>query len=392
MKINIHKATVKKAIRKQNFPDPFFLNIYSTSPYSSCQHGCIYCDGRSEKYHLEGIFEKDITARINLPELLNKEIKCLREVAPLSIGSGITDVYQPIEKELTLTRECAKVCLEYQIPVSILTKSSLIQRDLDLWSQVNKRNQFMLQISITTLDDNIRKTFEPQASSIDERLETISEFKKAGCPVGIFMMPLLPGITDLKENISPLLAKLKELKVDFVMPGFLTLRPGRQKDFYMNIIQNQYPNLLEHYQELYKKPLVSGSPAFDYRNRYKSQFTNLFDYLNIEAPHNLYRNKMPKYQEIYLLLAHMKSIYRRKGIDINPLERATNNYINWAESQKKQFNRKRSFHNEYIDEQLKFMLTCDQFSNIIKNDKMISFFKGIIFENKTFDYQKLTLL
>lgn len=391
LKANIHKTTVKKAIRKQNFPDPFFLNIYSTSPYSSCQHACVYCDGRAEKYHIQGDFEHDITARINLPDILDKELRNLREISPLSIGSGITDTYQPIEEDLELTRECAKILSGYHFPVSILTKSSLIQRDIDLWHKVNKNSQFMLQMTITSLDDNIRKIFEPNASTIDQRLETIKIFKKAGCPIGIFMMPLLPGITDLPNNITPLLEKLKELKVDFIMPGFLTLRPGRQKDFYMNIIQKHYPNLIEHYNNLFHKPLVSGSPSYQYRNRYKSKFTHLFNDISIEAPHYIYKDKMPKYQEIHLLLSHMKSIYRRRKIDITPLSEAFNNYCIWTEDIKKQFNRKRSLHPDYIDEQLRFLISCNQFTEVIKNNKLAQFIEDVINKEKLFNYHSLKL-
>lgn len=389
LKIRQNETTVKKAIRKQNFPDPFFLNTYSFATYSSCQHGCAYCDGRSERYHLEGDFEHDITVRSNLPQILNNEIPKLREISPVHISSGITDVYQPIEEKLNLTRKSVEILANYSFPVSVLTKSSLILRDLDLFKIINEKNLFLLQMSITTLDDNIREIFEPNASSIEERLDTVKQFKDAGCPVGIFMMPLLPGITDTEENLIPLLNKLSELKVDFVMPGFLTLRPGRQKEFYIQIIKKHYPDLLQYYQRLYHKPLVSGSPSFEYRNRYKSKFTPLFKNLSIEAPHYLYKDKMPKYQELYLLLSHMKSIYRRNNIDITPLSEAAERYVNWAEEQKKFFNKKRSLHSGYIDEQLQFMITCNQFDDIIKNEKLSDFIRKVIIEDKVFDYLNL---
>lgn len=391
LEVSLNRKEVTKAIRSGTFTDSFFLNLYSLSPYSSCQHGCVYCDGRAEKYHLEGDFERDITLRTNIPKLLSKELPKLREISPISIGSGITDVYQPIEADVGIMRSCAEELLTHPFPISVLTKSSLIQRDLDLWQQLNEKSQFNLQVSLTTLNEDIREIFEPGASPISERLETIRLFKETGCPVGVFMMPLLPGITDTEENIIPLLAKLKKLQVDFVMPGFLTLRPGRQKEFYLRTIQKYFPQELSRYSELYRKPLVSGSPSYAYRNRYKSRFNHLFDGLHVEAPHYVYRDSMPIFQEIHLLLSHMKSLYRRKGIDVTNLSEAYKRYCTWVETEKKIFNRRRSLPSDTIDNKLHFLLTCGGFEEVIQNEKLLSFLSEVVCQRKLFDYQSLTL-
>lgn len=389
--VNLHRKEVKKVIRTGSLPDPFFLNLYSFSPYSSCQHGCVYCDGRAEKYHLEGSFERDITLRNNTVSLLSKELPKIREIAPISIGSGITDVYQPVEAEVGIMSEVATELMHHHFPVSILTKSSLIQRDIKLWEAVHKRSQFNLQLSLTTLNDEIRQQFEPQASPVEERLETIAAFKKIGCPVGIFMMPLLPGITDTEENIVPLLKKLKELQVDFVMPGFLTLRPGRQKQFYMETIRRHYPHLVPLYEELYRKPLISGSPSYNYRTKYKSRYDHLYEGIHIEAPHRIYRGCMPVYQEVHLLLSHMKSLYRRKGIDVTPLSSSYDNFVKWIMAEKKIFNRKRSLHCDAIDEKLRFLLQCGGFEAILQNDKLLRFIQQVVLDKAIFNYETLTL-
>lgn len=389
--VNLHHKEVKKLIRSGSLADPFFLNVSSFSPYSSCQHGCVYCDGRAEKYHLEGSFERDITVRDNTIPLLSKELTKLRERSPISIGSGITDVYQPIEAEVGIMRSVAKELTKHHFPISVLTKSSLITRDIDLWEQVHRKNQFHLQISITTLDDSIRERFEPGASPMEERLETIKAFKAIGCPVGIFMMPLLPGITDEEENLIPLLTKLKELEVDFVMPGFLTLRPGRQKDFYIATIKRHYPKLLPLYEELFRKPLVSGSPSYEYRTQYKKRYQHLYTGINIEAPHRVFKGHTPVYQELHLLLSHMKSLYRRRGIDVAPLSDAYKRYVSWVEEEKRIFNRKRSLHCDAIDEKLTFMLQCGGFESILQNEKLLQFMQKVVLEKQLFDYQSLTL-
>ena len=98
--------TVKKAIRREQLADPFTISMYRFSPYHACEHGCSYCDGRAEKYYVDGVFDRDIIIRENEPELLELELPKLRERAPIGIGSGVTDVYQPVEVNERLMRRC----------------------------------------------------------------------------------------------------------------------------------------------------------------------------------------------------------------------------------------------------------------------------------------------
>ncbi len=388
--VTVREIQVKKAIRKGMFADPFFANLYAISPYSGCEHACVYCDGRAEKYHVEGNFEQNITARMNLPELLDKELHSIREIAMLEIGSGITDVYQPVEEQYKLTRSCAEVLLNHHLPVSVLTKSSLIQRDLDIWSELNRKNGFTLLISMTTLDDSIRKICEPGASSVQDRLETISLFKEAGCPVGVFMMPLLPGINDGDESISSLVKRLIELGVDFIIPGYLTLRPGRQKEFYMNMLRENAPNLISGYDELYMKNLVSGNPLYNYRESSMDRCGKIMsEFIPTEVPHYIYRNQMPIYQELSLLLTHMKDLYERRGIDVSGLKQAKKNFFSWAEREKKEFNRKRSLHGDAIDEKLLFLLRCGGFEEVLQNDRLHAFISSVALDRKVFNYLTL---
>ncbi len=388
--ITVKEVTVKKAIRKGLFADPFFANLYGISPYSGCEHGCTYCDGRAEKYFVEGDFERNITARVNLPELLDKELYSTREIANLEIGSGITDVYQSVEEKYKLTRSCGEVLLNHHFPVTVLTKSSLIQRDLDIWSKLNRKNGFTLIMSITTLDDSVRAVCEPGASTVVERLETLRLFKEAGCATGVFMMPLLPGITDGEHSVHALVEKLKELKVDFITPGFLTLRPGRQKEFYFNMLKEHAPHLLNRYKTLYGKDLISGNPEYQYRME-SMEFCGRISGLPTEIPHHIYRNRMPVYQEIGILLIHMEELYKRRGIDVQPLKNCMKSYFNWASQEKKEFNRKRSLHGDAIDEKLLFMLRCGGFEKIVTNERLLNFIYSIALERKIFDYMKLSL-
>jgi len=257
--VNRHYKEVKTALRKGNLANEFNLGKYGFSPYSACQHGCIYCDGRAEKYFVEGEFNKDIVIRKNLPELLAKEMKNLKEPGFISIGSGISDAYQPVEESEQLMKRCAEEIAVTDFPVTLLTKSSLVMRDIDAWSEVHRRSGFLLMVSLTFLDDTLRSTFEPGASSVEERLEMIKAFKKAGMYVGVLAMPFIPFISDTDENMQSLFKKLKSLNVDFIMPGGLTLRPGRQKDVFMELIKREYPGHLKGIEEIYKENRQSGN-------------------------------------------------------------------------------------------------------------------------------------
>ena len=169
---------------------------YSFSPYMACAHGCVYCDGRAERYYVEGDFERDIVVRPNLPELLASELPKLRERGFISIGSGISDAYQPIEAENRIMARCAEVLAAHDHPVTLMSKSALALRDLDAWKAVNDRTRFMMLVSLTHADDGTRQVWEPGASSVDDRIEMLRRFSEAGCATGVLAMPLLPEITD----------------------------------------------------------------------------------------------------------------------------------------------------------------------------------------------------
>ncbi len=388
----VKEIEVKKALRKGVVSDPMFGALYSVSPYGGCEHGCVYCDGRAEKYFVEGDFEKDLVARMNVPELLQHELETARERAPIGLGSGITDVYQPIEKEYQLTRKCGEVLTESPFPVSILTKSSLILRDLDIWSAVQKRSGFHLKVSLTTLDDSVRRDFEPSAASVEERIEVIRRFKEIGCTVGIFMMPFLPGISDSVESIGTTVSTLSELGVDYVTPGYLTLRPGRQKEFYMKMISEKYPSLLPLYESLYVKELVSGNPAYNYRTNCMKMGENIFGDMPQFIPHSCYRNTMPIYHEIGILLFHMIQLYEQRSVDVTSLKQAFHSYTEWCETEKRTFNRKRSLHGDAIDELLAFHLRCGGFESVISNKKLLAFITAVALDRKVFNYNSLKLM
>ena len=387
MEINKHFKNVKQAIKKELNPNIFTYSKYRLSPYSACEHGCIYCDGRAEKYFVQGKFDQDIVIRENLPSLINEEIPKLREKGIISIGSGITDVYQPIEADEFLMGEILKNLSEHNFPVSLLTKSSLIERDLEYISLINKKSRFILYLTITGLNEKIINDFEPNASPVSQRLDLIEKFKKAGCIVGILYMPVLPYLTDDENEIANLVKEVKKRGADFLIPGCLTLRPGKQKNFFMKFLGAKYNHLTASYEKLYSNEASSGIPHKGYTDMLYKRFYSILKKENLPflMPHGLYKGLMQNYDEIYILLNQMVDIYGYSGIDTSRLKIALAKYVNWLEIEKKKFNRKRSLNSSYISDLLDFKFKTGEFSKIIENEKLGDFLFDAVIESKVFN-------
>jgi len=393
-KINKQYRIVKKAIKKSIFPDSYFVSKYQFSPYMACEHACKYCDGRAEKYHVEGDYEKDIIIRENLPQILAEELPKLREPGTIIIGSGISDSYQPVEKEERIMRQCAEVLSEHDFSVCVMTKNSLVERDLDIWKKIDQKNGFSLVMSLTFSDDKHRQIFEPGASSVKERISTLKLFKKEKITTGVLAMPFLPYISDNEGNIRNLMIKLKEINIDYVIPGLLTLRPGKQKDIFMKTLNQNYPQFTLKYEELYCNNLPSGMPIYNYRKakfRLAEKIISETE-INEEVPHQIYINRFAIYDEIFILLSHMISLYSRENIPVFRLKKAYKKYCSWLEVEKKQFNRKRSRKYTDIEDMILVFLENNEFEKLIENKKLTDFLKQIIVEKKYFDYRELKLL
>ena len=173
---------------------------YTLNPYRGCEHGCIYCYARPYHEYLGyscGLdFETKIVAKHYAPDLLRRELADPRWKARPVVMSAITDVYQPVEAELRLTRRCLEVLAECRQPTSTMTKGSLVLRDLDLWSELARHGAGRVTVTIVTLDGGLAKTLEPRAASPRVRLRMIRELAAAGVPVNVNVAPVIPGLTD----------------------------------------------------------------------------------------------------------------------------------------------------------------------------------------------------
>jgi len=188
--------TPKKIVNKVDSPD--LSMMYSMNPYQGCEHGCIYCYARNthEYYGFSaGLdFESKIIVKKNAATLLEQHLLNKNWNAVPIMLSGNTDCYQPQEKKFEITRKLLKVFATYRHPVGMITKNSLILRDLDLLKDLASDNLVHVYISITTLDEDLRRILEPRTASSIKRLKTIEELSKAGVPVGVMNAPIIPGL------------------------------------------------------------------------------------------------------------------------------------------------------------------------------------------------------
>ncbi|MBT8296024.1 MAG: PA0069 family radical SAM protein, partial [Gramella sp.] len=185
---------------------------FSLNPYQGCEHGCIYCYARnSHEYwgYSAGLdFEKKILVKRNAVELLEKKLKSKSWQAKPIVLSGNTDCYQPIEKDLKITRSLLQTFLKYRHPVGMITKNSLIQRDIDILRELASDNLIHVNISITSLKEETRRILEPRTATIKKRLETVEKLAMANIPVSVMMAPIIPSIND--HEILPLVKEISE--------------------------------------------------------------------------------------------------------------------------------------------------------------------------------------
>jgi DNA repair photolyase len=190
----------RSAITFNRSPDiPFDASF---NPYRGCEHGCAYCYARPTHEYLgysAGLdFETKILVKEHAPELLRRELSALRWKPQVVAISGVTDAYQPMERRLQLTRRCIQVFSEFRNPITIITKSALVARDIDLFRELAEHQAISVALSITTLNAELQRVLEPRASSSLERLRAIEKLSAAGIPTGVMIAPILPGLTDME--------------------------------------------------------------------------------------------------------------------------------------------------------------------------------------------------
>lgn len=227
--------------------------------YRGCLHGCIYCDSRSECYHMEHAFE-DIEIKANAIELLEGALRRKRSRCMLATGS-MTDPYIPIEKERKMVRRALELALQYGFGFTLITKSDLVLRDLDLLKAINERTKCVVQMTLTTYDEDLCRILEPNVCTTRRRFEALKQLRDAGIPTVVWLTPILPYINDTEENLRGILNYCMEAGVkgiiDFGMG--LTLRDG-SREYYFRQLDRHFPGLKERYIREYGLSYELPSP------------------------------------------------------------------------------------------------------------------------------------
>lgn len=232
---------------------------YGMNIYRGCSHGCIYCDSRSQCYQFTHPFE-DIEVKKNAPELLEKALRSKRKKCMIGTGA-MSDPYMHCEEELRLTRKCLEIIHKYGFGAAIQTKSDRILQDIDLLDEINKSAKCVVQITLTTYDDDLCSILEPNVCNTKRRIEVLEEMQKRGIPTIVWLTPVLPFINDTEENITSILNECARVGVkgviDFGMG--LTLREG-DREYYYAALDKYFPGLKQQYIRRYGNAYELPSP------------------------------------------------------------------------------------------------------------------------------------
>ncbi len=232
----------------------FGMNIYR-----GCTHGCIYCDSRSKCYQFTHPFE-DIEVKQNAPVLLEQALKSKRKKCMIGTGA-MSDPYMHCEEELQLTMRCLEIIRRYEFGLAIQTKSGRILRDIDLLSEINQSAKCVVQMTLTTYDDDLCKVLEPNVCNTKRRIEVLEEMQKRGIPTIVWLTPILPFINDTEENVTAILNECVRTGVrgiiDFGMG--LTLREG-DREYYYAALDKYFPGMKQRYIRKYGNAYELPSP------------------------------------------------------------------------------------------------------------------------------------
>ena len=252
IKTEVSFEQAKSIISHNQSPDiPFDRSV---NPYRGCQHGCIYCYARPTHEYLgfsAGLdFETKIVVKENAAERLRHELsRPAYRPAPLALGAN-TDPYQPLEQKQRVTRRVLEVLAEFNHPVMITTKGSLIARDIDLLAAMAEKNLVSVMISIATLEPEIARRLEPKAASPLRRMAIVRQLNEAGIPTGVIVAPIIPALTD--QDIEKVLSLAKESGACMASYVFLRLPLG-VKDLFVEWLEANYPDRAKHVMSLVRQ-------------------------------------------------------------------------------------------------------------------------------------------
>lgn len=227
--------------------------------YRGCTHGCVYCDSRSRCYQFTHPFE-DVEVKRNAPELLANALRSKRKRCMIGTGS-MSDPYMHCEEQLRLTERCLEIILENGFGAAIQTKSDRILRDIDLLDEINKTAKCVVQLTLTTYDDDLCKLLEPNVCNTRRRLEVLEALWERGIPTVVWLTPILPFLNDTRDNVEAILRECVRVGVKGIVcfDMGLTLREG-SREYYYAALDRSFPGMKERYVKWYGNAYELPSP------------------------------------------------------------------------------------------------------------------------------------
>jgi DNA repair photolyase len=252
MGINFHEVRARSALN--HVPGGRFGFDWTINPYRGCTHACVYCFARRTHTYLDldagRDFEREIVVKVNLPELLRKELRRPSWKRDLVALGTNTDPYQWVESRYRMMPEILGALEEARTPVSVLTKSPLAMRDVEIYVRMSKHLPVSVNLSIPTLDEDAWRATEPHTPSPGARLDAVAELRRRGIDSGVLIAPLMPGINDSPEQVEPIVERAKLAGATFLGGVALHLR-GEVKDVFFAWLQAKRPDLIPKYEQLY---------------------------------------------------------------------------------------------------------------------------------------------
>jgi len=220
------------------------------NPYRGCTHGCIYCDSRSDCYRMDHAFE-DVEVKHNAPQLLEEALLRKRKRCMIATGA-MCDPYMHCEEQLQLTRQCLEIIEHYGFGAAVQTKSCRILRDLDLLGRINEKSRAIVQMTLTTADEDLCRILEPHVSTTARRYEALKEFQERRIPTAVWISPLLPFLNDTEDNLRRILEYCFDAGVRAILCFGIgvTLRAGDREYFYA-ALDRHFPGLRRRYESAY---------------------------------------------------------------------------------------------------------------------------------------------
>ena len=265
--IEVFPKTIVNVVKSPDLPMEYSLN-----PYQGCEHGCSYCYARPTHEYWgfsAGIdFERKIMVKKNAPELLEKFFRKRNYFPKTIMLSGNTDCYQPIERELKITRKILEVCLAYRHPVSILSKNALVLRDLDLFIKMNELNLISVALSIPTMNEDLRRKMEPRTSSAIKKLEALKILKENNIPTGAMIAPIIPGLNS--DETLNIIKKISETGADWF--GYTLIRLNDTVEpVFVKWLETSFPDRKDKVISLIKQMRGGKLGEKRYFERYKGE-------------------------------------------------------------------------------------------------------------------------